>query len=365
MYISTTAMITALGMLRAASAAPLVSRQICGAAPTGTTAQTPISEPTGITTASACEAKAAATANCQSFLFGLVDGGIICRLFSVPASSLPPQTNLVAYDIGCTSIPSVVPTTANPGGLNTGASQSSSDNANSGSKKEGRQATQNGNNFGTHAAPKNAQPAGNPTPIATPKADSLAACLANCRGNAQCVNYTFESGVCKLYAATSNKVRRQQNGNNNFGTHAAPKNAQPAGNPTPIATPKADSLAACLANCRGNAQCVNYTFESGVCKLYAATSTKARRQQNGSPNGGNTGNQNQGGNTANPSTGGNGNGNAQQGTHANPVNATPAGSPSPIATPAVNDLAACLASCRGNSACVAYTFQSGVCRLFN
>ncbi|KAH8585411.1 hypothetical protein B0O99DRAFT_603326, partial [Bisporella sp. PMI_857] len=245
MYFSATTMITTISMLRAASAAPLVSRQVCGAAPTGTNAQTPLLQPTGITTASACGVKCTATTNCQSFLFGLVNEEVKCELFSVPASSLPPQTNLVAYDIDCASIPSVIPTTANPGGLATGTSLS-------GSKKEGRQAP---SSFGTHDSPKNAQPAGNPTPIATPQADSLAECLASCKGSPQCVNYTFESGVCKLFAATSAKPRRQQigspsagsntgsqpnnsnNGNAQQGTHDNPVNAIPAGSPSPIATP--------------------------------------------------------------------------------------------------------------------------------
>ncbi|KAH8600632.1 hypothetical protein B0O99DRAFT_609077 [Bisporella sp. PMI_857] len=49
-----------------------------------------------------------------------------------------------------------------------------------------------------------------------------------------------------------------------YGTRGSPKNMQPEGNPTPVATPKANSLAACLASCHSNSQCVNYTFESGV-----------------------------------------------------------------------------------------------------
>jgi hypothetical protein len=52
-----------------------------------------------------------------SFQFGLVDNTNKCILFSVAASSLPSQTNLVAYDIGCSTFPSVVPTAANPTGV--------------------------------------------------------------------------------------------------------------------------------------------------------------------------------------------------------------------------------------------------------
>jgi hypothetical protein len=151
-------------------------------------------------------------------------------LFSVAASSVPSQTGLVAYDIGCTSIPSVVPTAANPGGLATSNSETASNNnngaqgganhrrqqqggaagGNTGANNNGgATTTSNGGattnngastaNQGTHANPMNAVPAGNPNPISTPAASSLAACLAACQGNSACVAYTFVSGACKLF----------------------------------------------------------------------------------------------------------------------------------------------------------------------
>ncbi|KFY04696.1 hypothetical protein V491_09279 [Pseudogymnoascus sp. VKM F-3775] len=170
-----TTVIAAFSMLSVASAGPIAARQVCGAAPSGTVAQTPLLQPTGITTASDCATKCKGNPECLSFLFGLVDGEDKCILYSVPASSLPPQTNLVAYDIACTSIPSVVPTAANPGGLRTRQAQ------------------------GTHANPLNEAPEGSPAPIDTPKVDDLDACLTACKGNPSCVAYTFESGVCKLF----------------------------------------------------------------------------------------------------------------------------------------------------------------------
>jgi len=226
----------------------------------------------------------------------------------------------------------------------------------------------------------NAIPAGNPTPIAQPTEDSLDACLAACEGNPACIAYTFESGVCKLFGPAN--ARRQATGaqggattgaqdaqgattgagnpavnpttsTTQVGTHAAPLNAQPAGAPAPIATPKVDDLAACLAACLGNPSCTAYTFKSGVCDLYGPTVTRRQSGAQGVTTGA--------GNPAlSPATGST----TAVGTHAAPLNAIPAGAPAPIATPEVDDLSACLAACKGNPSCIAYTFESGVCKLF-
>ncbi|KAL5317067.1 hypothetical protein ACEPPN_016121 [Leptodophora sp. 'Broadleaf-Isolate-01'] len=310
--------LAAFGLISIASAGPIAARQVCGAAPTGTVAQTPLAQPTGITTAAECAAQCKGNPACLAFLFGLVDGVDKCILYSVPAASIPPQVNLVVYDIACPSIPSVVPTPSNPGGL-----------ARRGGAKPA------GTPVGTHANPVNAVPAGSPSPIAEPVVDDLSACLAACNKNPACIAYTFESGVCKLFGPT--RVRRQA-----AGTHANPINSAPAGSPTPIAEPAVNSLAACLAACKGNPSCIAYTFESGVCKLFGPTSTPSAKVAQ-SPS------------TVSSSTG----------THANPTNAIPAGSPTPIATPVVTDLTACLAACKANSACIAYVFESGVCKLFD
>jgi hypothetical protein len=131
-------------------------------------------------------------------------------------------------------------------------------------------------------------------------------------------------------------------------------NATPAGNRTPIARPTEDSLDACLAACEGNLAWIAYTFESGVCKLFGPAN--ARRQATGAQGGAPTGTRGAQGPTTgagnpavNPATF-----TTQVGTHAAPLNAQPAGAPAPIATPKVDDLAACLAACLGNPSCIAY-----------
>ncbi|KFY95456.1 hypothetical protein V500_02771 [Pseudogymnoascus sp. VKM F-4518 (FW-2643)] len=238
--------LAAFSVFSMASAGPIAARQVCGAAPTGTVAQQPLSQPTGITTAANCATQCKANSECLSFLFGIADGVDKCTLYSVPASSLPPSTDLVAYDIRCSSIPSAVPTSSNPGGL---------------ARRQ------------THAAPVNAVPAGSPASLAEPVVDDLAACLAACKGNPSCITYTFESGVCKLFGASTTPAN-SQSGNAGAsaaiatGTHANPINSVPAGSPAPIATPAVDSLDSCLAACKGNSACIAYTFESGVCKLF-------------------------------------------------------------------------------------------------
>ncbi|KAH8598584.1 hypothetical protein B0O99DRAFT_615448 [Bisporella sp. PMI_857] len=178
-FTSTIFAITAV--LSVASASPLAVRDICGAAPTGTVAQTPLAEPSGITTAALCKAQCTAQSGCESFLFGFVNNVYICKLFSVPSSALPPVTNLVAYDITCPNVPSVVPTESNPTGV--------------------KQKRQNIVTGATHASPKNGIPAAGQAPLATPgNIGSLDDCLAACRGNPACISYTFISGVCSLFA---------------------------------------------------------------------------------------------------------------------------------------------------------------------
>lgn len=207
----TTTILAATALVSAVSAGPILARQVCGAAPGGTAAQTPLSQPSGITTAADCATQCKANPSCQSFLFGLSNGADQCELFSVPASSVPAQNDLVAYDIGCSSFPSIVPTASNPTGVQQQQhkrQQNGAPGGNTGANNNGGAATSNSGanngaataNQGTHANPMNAVPAGNPTPIATPAANSLAACLAACQGQAACVAYTFVSGTCKLFS---------------------------------------------------------------------------------------------------------------------------------------------------------------------
>ena len=136
-----------------------------------------------------------AESDCECILFGLVDNVYTCELFSVPASSIPPVTGLVAYDIACTSVPSIVPTASNPTGV-----QQPTDNTGK------RAAPAKANNppvvtGATHASPKNGIPKTGQAPLESPKnIGSLDACLASCKGNPACISYTFISGVCNLYA---------------------------------------------------------------------------------------------------------------------------------------------------------------------
>ena len=160
-----------------------------------------------------------AESDCECILFGLVDNVYTCELFSVPASSIPPVTGLVAYDIACTSVPSIVPTASNPTGVqqptdNTGTGASNAQPASnvSGAKKSSaatagnptagvKQTRQNIVTGATHANPQNGIPAVGQAPLETlPKIGSLDACLAACKGNPACISYTFASGICILYA---------------------------------------------------------------------------------------------------------------------------------------------------------------------
>ncbi|PVH74433.1 hypothetical protein DL98DRAFT_594073 [Cadophora sp. DSE1049] len=237
MHSFTATILAASAIFSAASAGPIFARQVCGAAPAGAVAQTPLSQPSGITTASDCATQCKANQSCQSFLFGLSNGADKCMLFSVAASSVPPQTGLVAYDIGCTSIPSVVPTAANPGGLAA---------SNSGTAKDGNAGAQGGAQGG--AQPHRRQQQG-----------GAAGGNTNNNNNNNGGAATNQNGASNNNGGTATA---------NQGTHANPLNAAPAGNPNPISTPSAGSLAACLAACQGNAACVAYTFVSGTCKLF-------------------------------------------------------------------------------------------------
>ncbi|ORY61745.1 uncharacterized protein BCR38DRAFT_487483 [Pseudomassariella vexata] len=124
---STIALVAAL-MASHASGMPttLMARaDTCGATPSASSSQTPLSSPTA-STADACQALCEADANCKSFVFGLPPNADAptCELFSVAAAQVPAQaTNLVVYDVGCGSVPNTKPTAAAPHGelANTGS----------------------------------------------------------------------------------------------------------------------------------------------------------------------------------------------------------------------------------------------------
>ncbi|KFZ23938.1 hypothetical protein V502_01584 [Pseudogymnoascus sp. VKM F-4520 (FW-2644)] len=280
-YAFTATALAAFSIFTSASGTPIQDRSVCGAAPTGKTAQTPLAQPTGITNAALCAAQCQATSSCLSFQFGLVNSADKCMLFSVAASSLPPQTSLVAYDIGCSTFPSIVLTASNPTGIDQSSNANTGSNTNKGATGKTRQTSnqrRQRQQQGTHANPMN---------------NNLAACLAACQGNPACTAYTFSSGACKLFGATNKMARQQQGqqgqqvqqgqqgqqvqqgqqgapGATQQGTHANPMNGVPSGSPTPIATPTGPtSEAACLAACQGNALCIAFTFISRQCKLFA------------------------------------------------------------------------------------------------
>ncbi|XTI96033.1 hypothetical protein V2W45_1450985 [Cenococcum geophilum] len=84
----------------------LVARNTCGGAPSGPSNAQPISAPAGIDTLPECKAKCTADPSCESFCFGtLTPGGAdICRLYAVPAASVPAPASgqsLQVYDVGC------------------------------------------------------------------------------------------------------------------------------------------------------------------------------------------------------------------------------------------------------------------------
>ncbi|KAG7038761.1 hypothetical protein JMJ77_0009992 [Colletotrichum scovillei] len=87
---------------------PKKRANVCGAAPAGpaTSSPTPLLSREDITTQDACLALCKQTTGCQAIEFGKPSANepVQCRLFNVPASSLPAPTNgqtFVAFDIGC------------------------------------------------------------------------------------------------------------------------------------------------------------------------------------------------------------------------------------------------------------------------
>ncbi|ORY60265.1 uncharacterized protein BCR38DRAFT_345152 [Pseudomassariella vexata] len=90
----------------------------CGATPSASGTQTPLSSPTAVT-ADACQAACESNASCKSFAFGLPPNSDapVCKLFSVAAAQVSAQdTNVVVYDLACSSVPNTEPTTASPHG---------------------------------------------------------------------------------------------------------------------------------------------------------------------------------------------------------------------------------------------------------
>jgi hypothetical protein len=198
---SFTTIIAASALIACASANPikLAARATCGSAPDGSGSQTPLSQPTGITTAAACQVQCDANTSCMSFVFGMLNNADQCMLFSVAAASIPKQasTNLVVYDKACTAVPSVIPTTSNPQGFATGSTSSGStgNTGSTGSTGPTDSSSSAGPNDGAAPAHKRANTCGaaptgpfdSASPISTPaNINSVAACKAQCSADSSC-----------------------------------------------------------------------------------------------------------------------------------------------------------------------------------
>lgn len=207
------------------SASPILARDVCGSAPTSSGSQSVLSQPTGITTASACLAQCEANTSCLSFVFGLVDNEIKCMLYAVAASSVPKQssTNLVVYDKACSSVPAVVPTTSNPTGAATSASDSPSTGSNTGSTTGSTPGSNTGTSSNAGAAQNHrrdtcgstpAAQSGSATPIATQtNINSLADCKAQCQANSNCKSFEFTAAKeCILFNVAASAVPAPTNG---------------------------------------------------------------------------------------------------------------------------------------------------------
>ncbi|OBT53492.1 hypothetical protein VE04_07107 [Pseudogymnoascus sp. 24MN13] len=279
MHSFTTVLITASALLATVSSSPLQLRSTCGGAPTGNGSQQPLSQPSGITTAKACQANCTANASCQSFVFGMVNNAVKCILYSVPAASVPKQSssNLIAYDKSCGSVPAVVPTASNPTGAKTGGKLAI--RATCGSAPTGPTG--------------NAKPLSQPSDITTAKA-----CQAKCTANASCQSVVFgmvnNAVKCILYSVPAASAPKQSSSNliaydkscgsvpaivptasnptgaptasNPIGAKTGGKLAiratcgsaptGPTGNTTPISTPaNISSAATCKTQCQVNPSC--------------------------------------------------------------------------------------------------------------
>jgi hypothetical protein len=235
------AIIAISALLATVSGSPLQVRSTCGSTPSASGSQTPLQQPTGITTAAACQAQCDANASCQSFVFGMVDNVDQCILYSVAAASIPKQssTNLVVYDKACTSVPTVVPTSSNPTGANTGSTSSTSGSGtgsttggNTGSNTGSTGSTTGGSTTGNQnqngparlavrdtcgSAP--AGPSGNANPISTPtNINSAADCKAQCQADASCKSFEYGtltqggSPSCRLFNVAASAVPAPTNG---------------------------------------------------------------------------------------------------------------------------------------------------------
>ncbi|KAK7187678.1 hypothetical protein DPSP01_004514 [Paraphaeosphaeria sporulosa] len=254
-----------LALSAAAAAAPLAARSnVCGVAPSASsTSKAPLETFTNAQTAEQCYADCAANASCKSFLFGLVDGTI--------------NSNLVAFDKACTSIPDVKPTTANPQGLAEGSTNTQASNTNekanaqqktdtTATQKAATKITQNTvAKVSQKAAPKASQKAApKASQIAAPKASQIAAPKASQKAEAKTTKETEQK---KTSTSTSAKT-----------CGAAPAGS---GNVEPFNTPaNINSLEACIAACKKNTSCKSVEFGkltakgANVCRFFSVAAAQ-------------------------------------------------------------------------------------------
>ena len=237
----TSTILLASGLLSLASAAPLQVRSTCGSVPKGSGSATPLSQPTGITTANACQASCEANDSCLSFVFGMVNNDDECMLFSVAAADVPAQSsqNLIVFDKACTDVPKVVPTTSNPTGANTGSTSASGSGSGSTSGSgTGATTPKPATNAGSGSTAQGAKPAGhklavrsqcggapkgptnkNVAPISTPaNMNTMAECQAACKKDTSCKSFEFGTAaangpkVCHLFSVAAAQVPAPGNG---------------------------------------------------------------------------------------------------------------------------------------------------------
>lgn len=294
---SFTTILAASTLLATISASPIQQRSTCGRAPAGNGNQVPLSQPSGITTAQACQTQCDANTTCQSFVFGMVNNADQCILYSVPASSIPKQsrTNLVAYDKACTSVPAVVPTAANPTGANTGASKG---------KVVARDTCGS-----APAGPGSQAPLSQPTGTTT-----AALCQAQCDANPACKSFVFgmvnNADECILYSVPASSIPKQSSPNliaydktcasvpavvptaanptgANIGKLAARDTCGAAsagtGSQTPLAQPSGITTAElCQGQCDANASCKSFLFgmvnNVDQCMLYSVAASAVPAQ---------------------------------------------------------------------------------------
>jgi Tfp pilus assembly protein FimV len=197
---------------------------MCRATPTASGSQTPLAQPS-VTTAELCKQSGAAQSGCKSFVFGLPPNAKapICRLFPVAAAQVPPQEdNLKVFDIACSDVPTIAPTTEHPTGQ-TAAEKQQEETKQKGEQQQQQQqqqqpsqTQQNGQKQQKRAACGAAPtgPATNaPAPLLTSQAIVDApACLAQCKATPGCQSIEFgkpspnEPVRCILFSVPSTEV---------------------------------------------------------------------------------------------------------------------------------------------------------------